>query len=81
MRRFIMYRKGDLSATHNSTQVNPPDVPQFEGVVFSDGTCVLRWCTGAASTSVWKSFADAMAIHGHPEARYASELVWLDIKE
>lgn len=78
MRRFTMYRKGDLSATHNENQVNPPDIPQFEGVVFSDGTTVLRWCTALRSTSVWSSLEEAMGVHGHPEERYQSELVWHD---
>lgn len=76
MRRFIMYRKGDLSKTHNEVQANPPDEPQFEGCIFNDGTCVVRWLTEKRSTSVWKCFEDMMDIHGHPE--YDSELVWLD---
>jgi hypothetical protein len=78
MRRFVMYRMGDISDTHNNLQVNPSDQPQFEGVVFTDGTCAVRWLTACKSTSVWNSFADLMNVHGHPEARYGSKLVWLD---
>jgi hypothetical protein len=73
-----MYRRGDLSDTHNEFQVNPPDVPQYEGVVFSDGTVVLRWCTAFKSTSVWATLEEALGVHGHPEDRYQSELVWHD---
>jgi hypothetical protein len=69
-----MYRRGDLSATHDANQANAVDEPQFQGVVFDDGTVVIRWLTQARSTSVWSSFAEAMAVHGHPE--YESELVW-----
>jgi hypothetical protein len=76
MRRFTMYRRGDISATHDANQVNPPDEPQFEGVVFTDGSCALRWLTAVHCTSVWASFEDAMTIHGHPE--YDSEIVWHD---
>ncbi len=76
MKRFIMYRKNDLSATHDENQVNPPDEPQFEGIVFSDGKCAIRWLTKKRSVAVWDSFADMMEIHGHPE--YGSVLVWLD---
>ena len=76
IRRFTVYRKGDLSATHNEQQVNPPDVPQLEGVVFSDGTCVLRWCTPLRSTSVWASLDDALGVHGHFEERYGTHIVW-----
>jgi len=76
MRRFIVYRRGDLSQTHNSNQANPPDQPQFEGVVFSDGVVAVRWLTPKVSTSIWGSFDDLLAVHGHPE--YGTEVVWLD---
>jgi hypothetical protein len=74
MKTFTMYRRGDISATHDANQANAPDEPQFEGVVFDDGKCVLHWLTAISSVSVWESFDDAMKIHGHPE--YQSELVW-----
>ena len=76
MKRFRMYRKADLSMTHNENQANPSDEPQFEGVVFSDGTVVINWLTKMSSVSIWKDFDTMMAIHGHPE--YDSELIWLD---
>jgi len=76
MRRFVMYRRGDISATHNEKQVNNPEEPQFQGIVFDDGVCVIRWLTATKSTSVWNSFEEMMEIHGHPE--YESELIWLD---
>ncbi len=76
MRRFVMYRRAVPDATHDENQKNAPGEPQFEGVVFSDGKVALRWLTGKRSVSIWDSFEDAMAIHGHPE--YQSELVWLD---
>jgi hypothetical protein len=69
-----MYRTKDISATHDVNQVNPPDQPQFEGIVFTDGTCVIRWLTGKQSTAVWASLEDMLAIHGHPE--YGSVLKW-----
>jgi hypothetical protein len=74
MRMFTMYRRGDISATHNEDTMNPPDEPQYEGVVFSDGSVAIRWRTAKRSTSVWASMEDMMAVHGHPE--YDSELVW-----
>jgi hypothetical protein len=76
-----MYRKGDISETHNEFQRNAPDVPQYEGIVFTDGTCVIRWCTPLKSTSVWDSFETMIGVHGHPEERYGSELVWHDAAE
>src|SRR5262245_59412322 len=77
MRAFTMYRRNMGNAPHTSDQKNPPDMPQFEGVVWSDGTCTIRWLTAKGSTAVWASFDDMMAIHGHPE--YGSEIVWHDV--
>ncbi len=74
MRTFTMYRRNVPDATHDANQKNAPDEPQFEGVVFSDGTVAIRWLTAKRSTAVWASLDDMLAIHGHPE--YGSELVW-----
>ncbi len=71
-----MYRRGDLSQTHNELQANNSNEPQFQGCVFDDGTCVIRWLTKTRSTSFWNNLEDMLEIHGHPE--YDSELVWLD---
>lgn len=69
-----MYRKLDISATHDANQVNLPDEKQFEGVVFSDGKVAIRWLTKCRSVAVWDSMDDMLAIHGHPE--YGSVLAW-----
>jgi hypothetical protein len=79
MKLFTMYRRGDISDTHDENQANPPDEPQFQGVVFDDGTVVVRWLTKMASTSIWPDLRTMMAIHGHPE--YDSELVWHEEEE
>ena len=76
IRTFTVYRRGDLSATHDKVQWTGPDEPQFDGAVFADGTCVLRWCAAVGSTSVWASLEDAFAVHGHPEERYGTEIIW-----
>lgn len=74
MRTFTMYRRNVPDATHNSDQKNAPDLPQFQGAVFDDGTVAIRWLTAKRSTAVWDNMQDMLAIHGHPE--YGSELVW-----
>ena len=75
--RFTAYRRDmDSRETHNEQQKNPESEPQYEGVVFSDGTCALRWLTPLKSHSVWDSFMSAMGVHGHPE--YGTEIVWHD---
>lgn len=80
MRRFTIFRRGDLSGSHDANQVNPPDQPQCEGAVFSDGSVVLRWLTAAKSTSVWADFDTMMKVHGHtdPNSKHGTDLVWHD---
>lgn len=39
-----------------------------DGVVFEDGTTVLRWRTKTRSTAVYASFEDMKTIHGHDGA-------------
>jgi len=74
---FTVYRTGDLSETHDENQrPASPDTPAYWGVVFPDETCVLRWSGAVRSHSVWASFDDAMKVHGHPEPRYGTKLVW-----
>jgi hypothetical protein len=77
VKRFTAYRH-DLAkrGTHNEVQMNAEHEPQFEGVVFTDGTVALRWLTACKSTSVWDSLATMLAIHGHPE--YGTDIIWHD---
>lgn len=35
------------------------------GVIFGDGSCVMRWLTEHTSTAFYASEADLVAIHGH----------------
>lgn len=79
MKRFTAYRR-DLSnydaSTHTSHTKNADDEPQFEGVIFSDGTVAVRWLTECASTSVWPDLITLLHVHGHPE--YGTEIEWHD---
>lgn len=59
MKTFTVYRR-KIPNHHNPDQANPPDQPQFEGVVFSDGTVAVRWLTEKKSTSV--------ELHGGPSS-------------
>jgi hypothetical protein len=76
MRRFRAFRRDVPENTHGPGTVNPADEPQFEGVVFSDGTVCVRWLTAFRSHSLWDSWDDLDNVHGHPE--YGSYVEWLD---
>lgn len=36
-----------------------------EGIIFSDGTCAMRWKTKHRSTAFYESIDSLIAIHGH----------------
>jgi hypothetical protein len=77
MQRFTAYRRNISERdTHNELQKNPDDMPQFEGVMFTDGTVAIRWLTACRSTSVWNSMEDMLNVHGHPE--YGTYIAWHD---
>ena len=71
---FTVFRLLIPVGTHTEAQMNAPNVPQFEGVVFGDGTCVIRWMTAARSTSIFRNLDEMLLIHGHPE--YGPTIVW-----
>lgn len=77
IQRFTVYRR-NLSdrGTHTEVQRNPDDAPQYEGVIWSDGSVTLRWLTACASTSVWKDIETMLMVHGHPE--YGTDIMWHD---
>jgi hypothetical protein len=68
MRRFQLVRDIDETGVSGTGTV-------AEGVMFSDGTASIRWHGERASTVVWASIDDALAIHGHGGL---TRLVWLD---
>jgi hypothetical protein len=76
MRRFRVYRPAPPESYYEQGTANPPDQVQFEGVVFSDGSCAVRWLTEYRSTSVWQKWEDLERVHGHPE--YGTRVEWLD---
>jgi hypothetical protein len=68
MRAFYLARDVDVSGVSGTGVV-------AEGVVFSDGTAVVRWVVGEHhSTVVWPDVQSVMAIHGH---NGATRLVWV----
>lgn len=58
MHTFLLNRLVDETGISGTGEV-------AEGVIFSDGTCVLRWLTEHRSTSIYASIDEVRAIHGH----------------
>lgn len=76
MRRFEGYRPNPPADYIARGIAAPADEPQYEGVVFSDGTVCVRWMTEYQSHSVWSSWEPFFHVHGHPE--YGTRIDWLD---
>lgn len=69
MKRFVLERSQDVSGISGTGTV-------AEGIEFTDGVCVLRWKTApVASTAIYDTVADLIAVHGHEGA---TQLVWMD---
>lgn len=79
IRTFVGYRPKVPEHYIEGGFGNPPAEPQYQGVVFDDGTVAIRWLTDFRSTSLWVDFATFEAVHGH--ADYATKIVWDDTAE
>lgn len=71
---FVGYRPAPPAEYYAQGAANPPDEPQYEGCLFTDGSVVIRWLTAYRSHSVWTSYVDFYRIHGHPE--YGTRIDW-----
>lgn len=58
MRRFMMLRRVDETGVSGTGHI-------ADGVLFEDGTVVVRWRTATPGTTVFQSLEHAQAVHGH----------------
>jgi hypothetical protein len=68
MRRFLLDRLDDVTGISGTGFI-------AEGVVFGDGTTVLRWTVALKSTAIYDSIDDLLAIHGHDGS---TQVRWID---
>jgi hypothetical protein len=61
IRRFWLDRSEDPTGVSGTGIV-------AEGVVFSDGSCAMRWLTEVSSTAIYSSLDAVRRIHGHDGA-------------
>jgi hypothetical protein len=57
MKQFHLARAQDISGVSGTGHI-------AEGVVFSNGWCVLRWMSGHPGLEYFQSIADLEAVHG-----------------
>lgn len=79
-RTFTVYRTEAkrLKSESEQNNYNDSDMPQFEGVCFSDGHVAVRWLTETASISVWDSFEDLCKVHIYAHPDYGTRVEWSD---
>ncbi len=68
MKRFHLIRQVDVSNFSGTGTV-------VEGIMFSDGSCAVRWLTKYTSWAIYNSIEDVIAIHGHEGA---TNVEWID---
>lgn len=61
MRLFQLLRKIDVSGKSGTGLVT-------EGVIFTDGSVAMRWCTDVSSVCFYNSIENVIEIHGHDGA-------------
>lgn len=67
IRVFSGWRPNPPSEYVDKGITNAGESMDYEGVIFSDGTVVIRWCTQYRSHSVWADWNSFYQVHGHPE--------------
>lgn len=68
MKRFQLVRDVDVTGVSGTGLV-------AEGIVFTDGTAVLRWLTDNSSTAIYTSIDMLILIHGHDGS---TRIRWID---
>jgi len=74
VRTFTGYRPDPPAEYVTKEITNAGKTADYEGIIFSDGTVVIRWCTAYRSWSVWPDYDTFYQVHGHPE--YGTEIVF-----
>jgi hypothetical protein len=64
---FVAYRPHPPEEYKEKEITNAGKSADYEGVIFNDGTVVLRWRTQFRSHSIWASWDDFWHVHGHSE--------------
>jgi hypothetical protein len=67
MRLFKGFRPHPREEYKAAGLTNNGEREDYQGVIFDDGTVVVRWTTEHKSHSVWRDYPTFYKVHGHPE--------------
>ena len=73
-RVFRGYRPQPPTEYEEKGITNSGSAPDYEGVIWSDGTVSIRWLTQYRSFSNWDSWESFFQVHGHPE--YGTSIIF-----
>lgn len=82
MKTFTVYRTKAkaLKTDFEQDNYNEGDMPQFEGVEFTDGHVVIRWLTPNKSSSFWENMETLKKVHIYAHPDYGTKVEWSDGK-
>lgn len=80
MKTFIVYRTKAREVVNEIERenYNEADQVQFEGVQFTYGRVVIRWCAATKSCSFWDSMEDLKKVHIYAHPDYGTRIEWSD---
>jgi hypothetical protein len=74
MRSFEVIRQNDETGISGTGKV-------IEGIIFSDGECVVRWMTEKSlgrCVSIWPNFGSFLSIHVYPHPSNNTQIMFSD---
>lgn len=71
MKTFLLKRTRDISDVSGIGIV-------AEGMVFSDGTVILKWLSNISSINIYKNVQDMLTIHNHIDTKHegGTSIIW-----
>lgn len=73
---FKVFRETPPAEYASAGLANSGDRPDFEGVIFDDGTVACRWLTAFASHVVWPNYETLYSVHIDPHQNYGTRVEW-----
>jgi hypothetical protein len=74
VRLFVGYYAKPNPQSAAAGIINDADEPQFQGVVFDDGTVAVRWLTTFRSHSTWANYRSFFRVH---VAQQGTRIEWV----
>mgnify|MGYP001566963398 FL=1 len=80
MKTFTVYRTEARKVVNDFEKENyrEGDLPQFEGIMFHDGSVAIRWFTETKSMSYWATMEDLKKVHIYAHPDYGTRIEWSD---